>query len=184
MLEELNDVKGARAGYEQAAALDRAYAEPLASLAWLAAQNGDAAEARALGQRAAALAPANVLARMALASADMHERQLDAASRRLEALRQDAQLSATNRSIVLGLIGDLQDAAASPAEAFEAYRASNDEMRRLHAPTYEAPDKETALAAARGRGSGAAFHGPGSAAANQAPIRRAAASAVSLSGAS
>ena len=149
VLEDLNDVKGARAGYQQAAALDRAYAEPVASLAWLAAQNGDAAEARTLGQRAAALAPANLLARMALASADVHDRQFEAASRRLEELRRDAQLSPTNRSIVLGLIGDLHDAAGRPSEAFEAYRVSNEEMRRFYAPAYEAPGKETALATAR-----------------------------------
>ena len=161
VLEDLNDMKGARAGYQRAASLDRAYAEPLASLAWLSAQNGDAAEARALGQRAEAMAPANVLARMALASAEVHERQLDAASRRLEALRQDPQLSATNRSIVLGLIGDLQDAAGRPAEAFEAYRASNDEMRRLNAGAYEAPDRETALAAARRIGAWFAAAEPG-----------------------
>ena len=149
VLEDLNDVKGARAAYEKAAGLDRAYVDPVASLAWLSAQNGDAAEAQALGQRALAIAPGNLLARMALASAELQARELERASQRLDDLQRDAGLSATNRSIVLGLIGDLQDAAGRPARAFEAYLASNEEMRRLHAPIYEAPGRERALAAAR-----------------------------------
>jgi Flp pilus assembly protein TadD len=149
ILEELNDVAGARAGYEKAAALDRNYVEPIASLAWLAAQNGDAAEARALGQRAAALSPDNVLARMALASAALHDRDLPAASQRLDQLQRDPALTPTNGAIVLGLIGDLNDAAGRPAEAFEAYRGANADLRRLHAPIYEATGREGALARAR-----------------------------------
>jgi len=149
VLEDLNDIKGARAAYERASALDPNYVEPVSSLAWLAAQNGDAPGARALAQRALAMSPADVLARMALASAELQDRELEAASGRLEALRRDPQLSPTNRSIVLGLIGDLHDAAGRSAEAFEAYRASNAEMRRLHAPIFEAPGRETALAVAR-----------------------------------
>ena len=148
VLDDLNDMKGARAAYETASGLDRTYVDPVASLAWLAAQNGDAAEARALGQRAIQMAPANVLARMALASAELHDRELEQAARRLEELKRD-QLSPTNRSIVFGLTGDLQDAAGRPAEAFAAYRASNDEMRGLHAPVYEGDGVESALDAAR-----------------------------------
>ena len=149
VLDDLNDMKGARAAYQTAAGLDRTYVDPIASLAWLAAQNGDAAEARALGGRALLMAPFNVLARMALASAELHDGELEPAARRLEELRRDPELSPTNRSIVLGLIGDLQDAAGRPVEAFEAYRSSNEEMRRLHQPVYEAPGVESALDAAR-----------------------------------
>ena len=146
VLEGLDDIPAARAGYEKAAGLDRGYVDPIASLAWLAAQNGDAAEARAYGQRAVALAPANVLARMALASADLHAQDLPAASRRLEELQRDPQLTPTNRAIVLGLIGDLDDAAGRPAEAFAAYQAANAELKRLHAARFEAPGMEGALA--------------------------------------
>jgi Flp pilus assembly protein TadD len=145
ILEDLNDVTGANAGYEKAAQLDRGYAEPVAGLAWLAAQNGDAAEARAHGQRALSLSPGNVLARMALASADLHARDLTAASQRLDQLQRDPQLSPTNRAIVLGLIGDLNDAADRPAEAFDAYQAANAELKRINAPWFETPGKEGAL---------------------------------------
>ena len=148
VLEELNDMKGARAAYEKAAGLDRGYVDPVAGLAWLSAQNGDAAEARTLGERALRMAPGNLLARMALASAGLQARDFGAASGLLDELQGDPRLSPTNRSIVLGLVGDLRDATGEPAQAFEAYRASNEEMRRLHAPVYEAPGRESALAAA------------------------------------
>jgi tetratricopeptide (TPR) repeat protein len=147
VLEDLNEIKAAKAGYETAAALDRSYAEPVAGLAWLAAQNGDAAEARALGQRALAMSPGDVLSRMALASADLQAGDLDAASRRLGELERDPQLSPVNRSIVMGLIGDLNDAAGRPAEAFAAYQACNDGMRALHAASFEG--QEPALDSAR-----------------------------------
>ena len=149
ILEDLNDVTGAKAGYERAAGLDRNYVDPIAGLAWLAAQNGDAAEARAHGQRAVALSSGDVLARMALASADLHDRDLAAASQRLDQLQRDPALTPTNRAIVLGLIGDLNDAAGRPAEAFEAYQAANQDLRRLHAPVYEVPGQEGALARTR-----------------------------------
>ena len=148
VLEELNDLPGARSGYEKAAALDRNYVDPVAGLAWLAAENGDAPEARVHGQRALALAPRNVLARMALALADLHARDLPAASRRLDDLQRDQELTPTNRAIVLGLIGDLNDAAGRSAEAFAAYLPANAEMKRLHAARFEAPGRESALARA------------------------------------
>ena len=149
VIEELNDIPAAKAGYEKAASLDRHYGEPIAALAWLAAQNGDAAEARAHGRRALTLSPGLMLARMALASADLHDRDLPAASQRLDELQRDPQLTPTNRAIVLGLIGDLNDAAARPAEAFAAYKQANAELKRLNAQWYEAPGKEGALARAR-----------------------------------
>ena len=150
VLEDLNDLAGARAGYQKAAALDRNYVEPLAGLAWLAAQNGDAVEARAHGQRATALEPGSVLANMALASADLNAGDLQAASRRLDELQRDVALTATNRAIVQGLIGDLDDAAGRPAEAFEAYGAANEALRRLHGSVFEPPARRTALAHAQG----------------------------------
>ena len=149
ILEDLNDITGAKAGYEAAGQLDRTYAEPVAGLAWLAAQNGDATEARSHGQRALSLSPRNVLARMALASADLHARDLAPASERLDQLQRDPELSGANRAIVLGLVGDLNDAADRPAQAFEAYQVANAELKRINAPWFEAPGKEGALARAR-----------------------------------
>jgi tetratricopeptide (TPR) repeat protein len=149
VLAVLNDITAAKAGYERAVALDRNYVAALGALAWLAAQNGDAAEARAYGARAAALDPGDIPARMALAFADLHDRDLDSSRSRLETLRHDPAVTPTNRAIVLGLIGDLEDAASRPAEAFAAYQASSEQLQQLNAAIFEAPGRETALARAR-----------------------------------
>jgi len=106
VLEELSDIKGARSAYERAADLDHRYVEPLSSLAWLDALAGDAAAARERAMRALALSPSNALARIALASADVQQRETRSATARLAALIQDPALTPVNRSIVLGLIGD------------------------------------------------------------------------------
>jgi tetratricopeptide (TPR) repeat protein len=145
LLEELSDLQRARSAYERAAAADPNYAEPLAGLAWLDAQAGDAASALTHARRALALSPANVLARMALASVELHQGDHAAAHARLSALRQDPALTPLNRSIVLGMIGDLDDAQGRTAEAFAAYALSNAEMKALNAAAFEAPGRETAL---------------------------------------
>jgi len=146
VLDELNDLNAARVAYERAAALDPNYVDALATLAWLDARAGDAAAARAYGERAFALSPSNVLARMALASADLQQGKIESTAACLSALIQDPALTPVNRSIVLGLIGDLHDTDGHPAEAFAAYEASNDALRALNAPKYEAPGEVTALA--------------------------------------
>jgi tetratricopeptide (TPR) repeat protein len=149
VLENLNDIEGARSAYERAAALDANYVEPLASLAWLDAQAGDGALARAKGERALAHSPSHVLGRMALAFADLQQGDLTAAAARLSELSQDPALTSVNRSIVLGLIGDLKDAEGRPAEAFTAYQAANAQLKPLNAPRFEVPSQETALGHAR-----------------------------------
>jgi tetratricopeptide (TPR) repeat protein len=145
LLEQMGDLKGARAAYERAADIDRRYVDALASLAWLDAQAGDATSARERAERALELSPNNILARMALASAHLQHGNLEAAGARLAALGRDPALSPTNRSIALGLLGDLQDAEGRPAEAFAAYEASNAGLRALNAPQFEAPGTTSAL---------------------------------------
>lgn len=145
VLNELNDVAAARAAYQRAADLDNNYAEPLAALASLDAKAGDVASARARASRALALAPSSVAARLAMASAELQQSDLVAAEQRLSALRQDSSLTPVNRSIVLGLTGDLLDAQGRPAEAFAAYSASNAELRSVNAGKFEAPGITTAL---------------------------------------
>ncbi len=149
VLEALNDINGAKAAYQRAAEIDPNYAEPLAALAWLSAQSGNASAALENGERALSLSPSNVLAHMALASADLQQRNLAAAGSRLAALGRDPALSQVNRAIVIGLIADLQDAENRPAEAFAAYTASNAELKALHAPQYERPSEETPLGNAK-----------------------------------
>lgn len=149
LLEDVNDVNGARSAYQRAVSLDPNYVEALASLAWIEAQRGDAAPARAYAEHALALSPAHVLAGMAFASAALQQRDLSAAAARLAMLNQEPALTPVNRSIVLGLIGDLQDMAGRTAEAFVAYAASNAELKRLHADQFGGLSGESALDRAR-----------------------------------
>lgn len=149
VLEHTNDIKGARSSYERAAELDPEYVEPLASIAWLDAVAGEAASARDHAVRALALSPADALAHMALASADLQQGDLAASEARLTALIRNPALSRLNRAIVAGLIGDLKDAEGKPGEAFAAYQACNAELRAMNASAFDGPDKDTALARAR-----------------------------------
>jgi tetratricopeptide (TPR) repeat protein len=147
--DDLKAITGARSAYERAVELDRTYVEPLARLAWLDAQAGDAASARARAERTLALSPFNELARIALASADLQQRDFTAAAERLSALRQDPALTPVSRSIMLGLTGDLRDAEGRPAEAFAAYEASNAVLKAIHAAQFEGPGKDSVIAHAR-----------------------------------
>jgi tetratricopeptide (TPR) repeat protein len=133
-LENAGDLNGARSAYERVAALDPAHVEALSSLAWLDAQAGDSGAARIWAGRALALDATNVLARMALAFAELQEGALDAAGHRLAALFGDPALTPVNRSIVLGLIGDLNDALGDSARAFKAYDAANAQLKALYLP--------------------------------------------------
>jgi tetratricopeptide (TPR) repeat protein len=149
LLEKIGDLKGARSAYERAAALDPNYAEPRASLAWLDARVGDAGSALEHAEKALRLSPANVRAQMAQASAQLQRKNVASAAASLSALRQSLSLTPINRSIMLGLTGDLHDAEGRSADAFAAYQASNRELKTLYAAQFEAPGVETALAHAR-----------------------------------
>jgi tetratricopeptide (TPR) repeat protein len=149
ILEALNDLEGARSAHQRAAELNPSYVEPIASLAWLSAQAGDSDSARSHGERAIALSSSNVLAHMALASADLQQRKLETAASRLAALGRNPALTQVNRAIVLGLIADLHDAEGRQAAAFAAYQASNAELKALYAPQYDHPGEETPLSNAR-----------------------------------
>lgn len=145
LLEQTSDLRGARQAYERASALDPSYVEPIASLAWMSAVAGDAASARDLAERALALSQGNVLARLALASADLQMGELANASTRLSALGQETGLTPTNRSIALSLLGDLLDAEGRPAEAFAAYQAANTGLKSLNSARFDAPGAPSAL---------------------------------------
>lgn len=149
LLKELSDIGAARLAFERAIAVDPGYADALANLAWLESEAGNAEPAREYGMRALAVEPANQLAQMALAQADLQERDLDTAAARLTSLHQDRSVSPLNRAIVLGMIGDLQDALGKSADAFHFYEAGNAALKDLNAPYFEAEGIETALQQAR-----------------------------------
>ena len=147
-LENGGDLNAARSAYERVVTLDPDHAEAIASIAWLDAQAGDSASASQWGERALALDAANVLGRMALAFAGLQDKELDAAGERLAALFADPALTPVNRSIVLSLIGDLNDARGDAARAFKAYDAANAQLKALY-PDLVGSGPDSALGHAR-----------------------------------
>ncbi len=123
-LEDLSELDGARAGFEQALALDPAQSEALSRLALLAVQRGDVQEARTLAERALAIDPKDSAARIALAGAALEQKDIATAEMAVSALVQDRTLGPVNRTFAFSLAGDILDAQNRTAEAFTAYAAS------------------------------------------------------------
>src|SRR3984957_5930524 len=78
-LEDLSELDAARAGFEQALALDPSLAGALSRLAVLAVQRGDAAKARELAARAPAIDPRDQAASIAFAQAALQQKDIPAA---------------------------------------------------------------------------------------------------------
>lgn len=143
-LEGLSRLKQARQLYERVLAIQPNHAEALARLANLAALTGDTTAARDYATRALALNPGEAAAALALASADLDDKDYGAVLQRAGRVAQDPATRPVNRSIAQGLIGDAQAAMGRPAEAFAAYAASNATLRAWFQPAYEAPGIERA----------------------------------------
>jgi Flp pilus assembly protein TadD len=133
-LEDLSALDAARAGFEQALALNPALSEALARLAMLAVQRGDAVAARDLATRALAIDPRDAAARIALAQAALEQKDMLTAEQIVSALVQDRGLGAVNRAYALSLAGDILDAQDRTSEAFAAYAASKASQRDAYAP--------------------------------------------------
>jgi tetratricopeptide (TPR) repeat protein len=133
-LEDLSALEAARAGFEQAVALNPAHSEALARLAVLAMQRGDTKAARALAGRSLAIDPRDPAARIALASAALQEKDMATAEIQVSALVQDRTLGPVNRAFALSLAGDILDAQDRTTEAFAAYGASKAVQRDAFAP--------------------------------------------------
>ena len=144
-LEAMNQINAAKASFAQAAAFDPNFVEAVARLAWLDVEGGDAASARVHGSRAFELDPSNVGARIALAFVEVQERNFGSAEELLSGLLEDPDLTPYNRSIALGLIGDLWDAHDDADEAFAAYQASNAQLKAIVRSQFEEPGKESAV---------------------------------------
>jgi Flp pilus assembly protein TadD len=134
-LEDLSELDGARAGFEQALALDPAQSEALSRLALLAVQRGAVQEARTLAERALAIDPKDSAARIALAGAALEQKDIATAEMAVSALVQDRTLGPVNRTFAFSLAGDILDAQDRTAEAFAAYGASKAIQRDAFAPS-------------------------------------------------
>lgn len=131
-----------RADLLKAIRLHPASEPALGLLAVLDAHRGDWSGARDWAARALAVNARSPEALRALCEADIATGALDAAEVRITAWLADPATAPLARHHAFGLMGDLFDARDDPAAAFEAYRRSNDELRRLN-PAW-APGRVTA----------------------------------------
>jgi tetratricopeptide (TPR) repeat protein len=134
----LGAISEAEASYQRALAIDANQGIALAGLAHIASSRGAYPEARAWAEKALTLVPEFPDAVMSLAAAELGERQTQRAGERIRALLTDTRLAPLERAYANGLLGDILDAEDRPAEAFAAYTACNQDLRRLYGDRFSA----------------------------------------------
>ncbi|HLY07623.1 MAG TPA: sulfotransferase [Rhizomicrobium sp.] len=139
VLEALGESDAARASYESALKLGH-NAHP--DLAALAARRADWPSARAHAQSALAIRPGLAAAELALAGAELAERDFATAKGRMARLL-EGELSALERATVYTLLGDALDGLGDFAAAFAAYESGNALRRGFYAPRYANPAVES-----------------------------------------
>ena len=77
---------------------------------------------------------------MSLAAAELGERRMLKSETRIRGLLDDSRLTGRERAHANGLLGDILDAQSRYEEAFEAYTACNEELRRQYADLYAGQD--------------------------------------------
>jgi tetratricopeptide (TPR) repeat protein len=134
----LCDINDAEASYLRALELDANQGVALAGLARIAVSRGAHREARDWAERALASLPGYPDAVMSLAAAELGERQVDPAEKRLRELLTDSRLGPMDRAYATGLLGDVLDAKNLPHEAFAAYTSCNQHLQQAYAPRFSA----------------------------------------------
>ncbi len=145
----LNNVHGSRLYYGRAAEISPQEAEPLSALGVIASRQGDAVAARDFAERALALRPDFVSARMAVAQADIYDRAPKKSEELLRPLLARADLNSDQRSEALVILADALDAQDRTQEAFAAYCAANAILTGKHALTFANGPRENRIDHAR-----------------------------------
>jgi tetratricopeptide (TPR) repeat protein len=136
----LGNIAGAEESYQRALDLDANQCLALAGLAHIASSRGSYPEARQWAERALAIVPGYPSAVMSLAAAELGERRMLKSETRISGLLDDSRLTGRERAYANGLLGDILDAQSRYEEAFEAYTACNEELRRHYADLYTGQD--------------------------------------------
>lgn len=126
------DQKGARKSYDRAVALDPKYAEALAGIAALEARDGRRDSARSFAQKALRINPNEPTAIVALAMVDIAEGEFESAETRLRPLVNSPMIAGHTRALMLGFYADAMNGQGRVDEAFTAYTAKNEVLRRLN----------------------------------------------------
>jgi tetratricopeptide (TPR) repeat protein len=140
----LGNIAGAEGSYQRALDLDTNQCLALAGLAHIASSRGSYPEARQWAERALAIVPGYPSAVMSLAAAELGERRMLKSETRIRGLLDDSRLTGRERAHANGLLGDILDAQSRYEEAFEAYTACNEELRRQYADLYTGQDRALA----------------------------------------
>jgi tetratricopeptide (TPR) repeat protein len=135
---DLGDRDGAKRAYERAAAGQANYAEPVAGLARIAEEEHRLDDARQLAERALRLSPQNVLAQLTRARVLSRDGDPAAALPLLESLLRSVGLTATNRVIAEGFLGEVLDQLGRVDDAFAAFARANELQYSQFAPIYHA----------------------------------------------
>jgi tetratricopeptide (TPR) repeat protein len=144
--EMLGELDNERRILERVIAIDPGHVPALNLLAFLAADRNDAAAARDYAMRALAISPNEVIARLALATVEIGERNLAEARNALELLLKTAMLDPENRSQAETLMGDVLDGQGKYAQAFRFYGAAKETLRKHYAPVFGTRKDEPAPA--------------------------------------
>lgn len=131
----LDRPRDAEAAYRRALELEPRQGIALAGLAGIAAGRGAYPAARNFATEALAVLPGYPDGELALARAELGEREPEAAEARLRALLRRS-LQPETLAYGWGLLGDVLDARGRPEEAFEAYSVCNRTLREVHAPRF------------------------------------------------
>jgi len=142
--EMTGNLAAAREEYREVIRRQPEHLNALAGLALLSTRLGDWEAARRNAALALAIDATHPNALLALASADIEDGKGKEAELRLSALVQNEALHPAAHALARGLLADALDRQGRYRDAFAAYRASNEELRRIHAPRFEDPGVESA----------------------------------------
>lgn len=130
--EAIGDLDAARRCYGAAAAIDSRIAEPFARLAGLAIRRGACGEAVRFAHEALARDPRHAAATRALIAAGLEQDGLDKAESRIAELLGREDLSAHDRYLTVGLLGELRERQLRFPEAYAAFVEGNEAYYRAN----------------------------------------------------
>lgn len=145
-LQSLGDKEAARLAQLRAAELEPEFAEPLGSLAAVAAEDKQWEEARGFAERSLKLDPAQPPAMLAMAAVELNDGDAAAAVARVDRLLSAGRLTRLHLANSLNLKGDALEALDRAPEAMECYIAANRETRPLQVAALNAPELGLAMA--------------------------------------
>lgn len=131
----------ARQAYERAIEFDPHHAEALGALGLMAARNGETEAARSYATRAFRLSPQDAWAILAISMVKNADGECAEAERLLRPKIDDPRASLQMKARAYAVLGDALEGQDRIAEAFAAYTAKGETLKRLHAPRFAAEQR-------------------------------------------